>query len=54
MFGNVQKSYEARSELNSVFGLGKGIGGTPLEHLPHSPDLAPCVFWAFPTTKKEL
>jgi histone-lysine N-methyltransferase SETMAR len=30
------------------------IGGTPLEHLPYSPDLAPCDFWAFPTMKREL
>jgi hypothetical protein len=27
---------------------------TPLEHPPHSPDLAPCDFWAFPTMKREL
>jgi hypothetical protein len=27
------------------------IGGTPTEHPPHSPDLVPCDFWAFPTTK---
>jgi hypothetical protein len=32
----------------------KWIGGNPLEHLPYSPDLAPCNFWAFPTMKKEL
>jgi hypothetical protein len=32
----------------------KWIGGTPLEHLPFSPDLAPCDFWAFPTMKREL
>jgi hypothetical protein len=31
-----------------------GISGTPLEHPPYSPDLAPCDFWAFPTIKKEL
>jgi hypothetical protein len=30
------------------------IGGTPLEHPPYSSDLAPCDFWAFPTTKREL
>jgi hypothetical protein len=30
------------------------VGGTPLEHPPYSPDLAPCDFWAFPTTKREL
>jgi hypothetical protein len=29
------------------------IGGTPLEHPPYSPDLAPCGFWAFPTMKRE-
>jgi hypothetical protein len=44
----------ARSELNSVFGLEKWIGGIPLEHPPYSPDLAPCDFWAFPTVKREL
>jgi hypothetical protein len=27
------------------------IGGTPLEHLPYSLDLAPCDLWAFPTMK---
>jgi hypothetical protein len=32
----------------------KWIGGTPLEHLPYSPDLAPCNFWAFPAMKREL
>jgi hypothetical protein len=32
----------------------KWIGGTPLEHPPYSPDLAPCDFWAFPTMKREL
>jgi hypothetical protein len=25
----------------------KWICGTPLEHLPYSPDLTPCDFWAF-------
>jgi hypothetical protein len=30
------------------------IGGTPLEHPPYSPDLSPCDFWAFPTTKREI
>jgi hypothetical protein len=32
----------------------KWIGGTPLEHPPYSPDLAPCDFWTFPTMKREL
>jgi hypothetical protein len=32
----------------------KWIGGTPLEHPPYSPDLAPYDFWAFPTIKREL
>jgi hypothetical protein len=31
----------------------KWIGGTSLEHPPYSPVLAPCDFWAFPTTKRE-
>jgi hypothetical protein len=30
------------------------IGGTPLEHLPCSPDLAACDFCAFPTMKREF
>jgi hypothetical protein len=30
------------------------IDGTPLQHPPYSPDLAPCDFWAFPTVKIEL
>jgi hypothetical protein len=54
MVGKAQKSHGARSELNSVFGLKKCIGGTPLEHPPYSPDLAPCDLWAFPTMKREL
>jgi hypothetical protein len=32
----------------------KWIGGTPLEHPPYSPDLAPCDFWTFLTMKWEL
>jgi hypothetical protein len=28
------------------------VSGTPLEHLPHSPDLTSCNFWAFPTMKR--
>jgi hypothetical protein len=30
------------------------ISGTPLEHPPHSPDLAQCDCWAFPTMEREL
>jgi hypothetical protein len=30
------------------------LSGTPLEHLPYSPDLTPCDSWAFPTMKKEV
>jgi histone-lysine N-methyltransferase SETMAR len=30
------------------------VGGTPLEHPPYSPDLAPCDFWAFQTVKREI
>jgi hypothetical protein len=33
--------------MNSVFGLKKWIGGTPLEHTPYSPDLAPLRFLSF-------
>jgi hypothetical protein len=32
----------------------KLIGGTPSEHTPYSPDLAPCDFWAFPAMKRKL
>jgi hypothetical protein len=32
----------------------KWIDGSPLEHLPYSPDLTPCDFWAFPTMKGAL
>jgi hypothetical protein len=32
----------------------KWIDGTPSEHPPYSPVLAPCNFWAFPTMKREL
>jgi hypothetical protein len=32
----------------------KCLGGSPLEHPPYSPDLAPCDLWAFPTMKREL
>jgi hypothetical protein len=27
------------------------IGGTPIEHLPYSPDLTPCNFWLFKPLK---
>jgi hypothetical protein len=54
MVGKAQKSHGTRSELNFVFVLEKGDGGTPLEHLPYSPDLGLCDFWAFPTMKREL
>ena len=30
------------------------IGGTALKHPPHSPNLAPCDFWALPTLKRQL
>jgi hypothetical protein len=39
MVGKAQKSHGVRSELNSVFGLEKWTGGTPLEDPPNSPDL---------------
>jgi hypothetical protein len=53
--GKAQKSHGARSELNSVFGLEKKrIGGTPSQHPPYSPDLAPCDFWVLVTMKREL
>jgi hypothetical protein len=32
----------------------KWISGTPLEHPPYSPDVAPCDLWAFTTMKMEL
>jgi hypothetical protein len=54
MVGKAQKSHGARSELNCVFGLEKVDRWNPIRTLPHSPDLAPCNFWAFPTMKREL
>jgi hypothetical protein len=46
----------ARGEIwtESCAGLEKVDGGTPLEHLPYSPDLTPCDLWASPTMKREL
>jgi hypothetical protein len=43
-------------DLNSILcsAWKKWIGGTPLEHPPYSPHLAPCDFWAFPSMKREL
>jgi hypothetical protein len=32
----------------------KWIGGTPLEHPSYSPDLTPCDFVAFQTTKSDI
>jgi hypothetical protein len=52
MVGKTQKSYGARWGLNSMFGLEKWIGGTPLEHPQFSPDLAPCVFPVFSNHEK--
>jgi hypothetical protein len=46
MIGKAQKFQGASSELNSVIGLEKWIGGTPLEHPSYNPDLASCDFWA--------
>jgi hypothetical protein len=54
MVGKAQKSQGVRSELNSVFSWKMWIGGTPIAHLAYSPDLTPCTFWDFPTTKREL
>jgi hypothetical protein len=54
MVGKDQKSHGARCEMNSVIDFEKWIGGTPIEHPPYSPDLAPCDFWAFPPMKTEL
>jgi hypothetical protein len=54
MVEKAQKSHGARSELNSVLGLEKVDGGTPSEHPPYGPDLAPWDIWAFPTVKREL
>jgi hypothetical protein len=54
MVGKAKKSHGSRSELNSMFGLEKWIGGAPLEHPSCSPDLAPCDFWAFPAMKRRV
>jgi hypothetical protein len=53
MVGKAQKLHRTRSELNSLFGLEKWIGGTPIEHLSYSPDLTSYDFWDFPTMKRE-
>jgi hypothetical protein len=48
--------YHMGRDLNWILCLAwkRWISGTPLEHLPYSPDLAPCDFWAFPTMKREI
>jgi hypothetical protein len=50
--GRAQKSHGVRSELNFVYSLEKWIGGTPLEHLPYSPDLTPMWFLDFSNHEK--
>jgi hypothetical protein len=41
--------------IEFCFWLGKsGSVEPPLEHVPYSPDLAPCDFWAFPIMKRDL
>jgi hypothetical protein len=52
MVVKAQKSHGARSEFNSVIGLEKWIGGTPLEHPPYIPDLAPMRFLGFSNHEK--
>jgi hypothetical protein len=49
-------SNRMRRDLNWILcsARKKWISGTPLEHPPYSPDLAPCHFWAFATMKMEL
>jgi hypothetical protein len=56
MVGKAQKSHGAILELNWILcsAWKKWMGGTPLEHPPYSPVLAPCNFWAFPIIKREL
>jgi hypothetical protein len=54
MVGKAQKSHGANLNWILCSVWKKWIGGTPLEEPPHSPDLAPCDFWAFPTMKREL
>jgi hypothetical protein len=53
MVGKAQKSHGAKSEF-LLSTLKKWISGMPLEHLPYSPDLAPCNFWAFPAMERAL
>jgi hypothetical protein len=38
----------------SFIGWRSNLSGTLLEHPSYSPELAPCDFWTFPTTKREL
>jgi hypothetical protein len=53
MVGKAQKSREAYLNWILCLAWRKWNGGTPLEHLPYSLDLAPRDFWAFPTMKRE-
>jgi hypothetical protein len=53
MVGKAQKLHGVRCELNSLFSLKKQINGTPLEHLPYSPDLASSIS-GFSNMKREL
>jgi hypothetical protein len=55
MVGKSQKSHGCEIWIEFCVRLGKsGSVEPPLEHLPYSPDLTPCDFWAFPTMKREL
>jgi hypothetical protein len=48
--GNATRPHTAKVAMDAL----TKIGGTPSEHPPYSPDLAPYDFWAFRTMKREL
>jgi hypothetical protein len=52
-WSNLQDNVRPRTAEVAMDALTE-IGGTASEHLPYSPDFAPCEFWAFPTMKTEL
>jgi hypothetical protein len=54
MVGKAQKLHGARSELNSVFGLGKVDRWNPIRTSTIKFISRLCDFWAFATVKREL
>jgi hypothetical protein len=54
MVEKAQKLHGARSELNSVFSLGKVDQWNPVRTSAIQSRSHPMDFWAFPTMKREL